>query len=90
MSRWMVTRTAALLPAPLGESLLAALDRQPLPKPPDHRGGSDTDMFEIELAATEVEAILAMVERSATAGVTTTEGRGLGGFVEAWREFQAS
>lgn len=89
LSRWMLTETATLLEPPLRQRLLATLAR-PLPKPPDHRGGTDTDMFEVTLCARAVSAVRRTVERAAAAGITTprTSARGLGGFVEAWRELE--
>lgn len=89
LSRWMLTETASLLDAPLRQRLLDLLAR-PLPKPADHRGGTDTDMFEVALSEAEAHAVRLAVERSSQAGTTTprTKGRGLGGFVEAWRELE--
>lgn len=89
LSRWMLTETASLLEPPLRQRLLAQL-ATPLPKPPDHRGGTDTDMFEVALSGAEVHAVRLAVERAAQAGTATprTQGRGLGGFVEAWRELE--
>ena len=87
MSRWMLAETATLLPAELRAPVLAALTQRPLPKPPDHKGGADTDMFEVTLAG--VDEIVAAVEAAAARGVTTSQGRGLGGFALAWRELAA-
>ena len=89
LSRWMLTETASLLDAPLRQRLLDMLT-EPLPKPADHRGGADTDMFEVALSEAEARAVRLAVEHAATAGTATsrTRGRGLGGFVAAWREFE--
>ena len=84
MSRWMLTETAALLPEQLRAPLEAALSGTPLAKPADHAGGPETDMFPVCLDA--AADILAAVEQAAARGATTTTGRGLGGFVAAWRE----
>jgi len=82
----MLTETAALLPGALGEALLAATRGTPLAKPPDHKGGPDTDMFELALAPDEVGCILEVVEEATRRGRTTPRSRKLGGFVAAWRE----
>lgn len=87
MSRWMLTETAALLPAEWRISLLAELRQRPLPKPPDHKGGADTDMFEVTLAG--VDEIVAAIEAASARGATTSQGRSLGGFAVAWRELAA-
>jgi len=85
MSRWMLVETACLVPAALRPPLRAAVAQTPLPKPPDHKGGELTDMFEVALDEFANE-ILAAVEAAVARGETTTQGRGLGGFVAAWRE----
>ncbi len=89
LSRWMLTETASLLEPPLRLRLLATL-ADPLPKPTDHRGGTDTDMFEVTLCAEDIRSVRRAVERAAAAGITTprTSARGLGGFAEAWRELE--
>lgn len=89
LSRWMLTETASLLEPPLRHRLLGTL-AGPLPKPTDHRGGTDTDMFEVALCAADVRSVRRAVERAVAAGTTTprTSARGLGGFVEAWRELE--
>ena len=87
MSRWMLVETACLVPAALRPPLRAAVAQTPLPKPPDHKGGELTDMFEVALDESADE-ILAAVEAAAACGGTTTQGRGLGGFVAAWRELK--
>ena len=88
MSRWLLTETAAVVSAELRQPLLAAMQQPPLPKPPDHKGGAETDMFELTLDEF-VDRILAAVERAAARGKTTTQGRTLGGFAPAWRELKA-
>lgn len=87
MSRWMLTETAGLVPAPLRAPLCAAMAQTPLPKPPDHKGGEQTDMFEVALHDF-ADGILAAVEAAEARGETTTQGRSLGGFVAAWRELK--
>ena len=89
LSRWMLTETASLLDVALRQRVLDQLG-PPLPKPADHRGGTDTDMFKVALSAADVRAVRLAVERAEAAGTLTprTQGRGLGGFVEAWRELE--
>ncbi len=89
LSRWMLTETAALIAPPLRRRLLAMLTN-PLRKPADHRGGADTDMFEVSLSQTDARTVRLAIERAVNAGTRTprTQGRGLGGFVEAWRELE--
>ena len=87
MSRWMLAETAALVPEELRAILHDATAQAPLPKPPDHKGGGPTDMFEVALDDV-ADAILVAVESAAARGETTTQGRPLGGFVAAWRELK--
>lgn len=87
MSRWMLEETACLVPTALRPVLCAAMTQTPLPKPSDHKGGEQTDMFEVALHDV-VDGILAAVEAAVARGETTTQGRSLGGFVAAWRELK--
>ena len=87
MSRWMLVETACLVPAALRPPLRAAVAQTPLSKPPDHRGGDLTDMFDVALDEF-ADDVLAAVEAAVARGETTTQGRGLGGFVAAWRELK--
>ena len=87
MSRWMLEETACLVPTALRPPLRAAMAQTPLPKPSDHKGGEQTDMFEVALHDV-ADAILAAVEAAVVRGETTTQGRSLGGFVAAWRELK--
>ena len=61
----------------------------PLAKPQGHKGGAATDMFVLNLDAGAAAAIAERVAAAAAEGLETsgTEGRGLGGFQEAWREY---
>lgn len=90
-SRWMLEQSLELLRgAPhLARPLRFALGGTPLAKPPGHRGGAETDMLRLELDSATAQAILAVVEQAAAQGAQTsgTQGRGLGGFAEAWREY---
>lgn len=97
VSRWMLAQTIELLegadrPA-LAAALAAALDparARQLPKPAGHRGGRETDMFELALERTCVDEIAATVAACVAANVRTsgTLARGLGGFAEAWEEYR--
>ncbi|MCY3820039.1 MAG: hypothetical protein OXH52_11850 [Gammaproteobacteria bacterium] len=83
LSRWMLERTAEVVPV-AAEHLLAATSGKPLPKPEGHKGGSETDMFELHLDDAVADAVLAGVERAHAAG-----NQKLRGFVAAWREYRA-
>jgi len=90
-SRWMLEQTRELIE---GESLLAdalgnALRGKVLDKPADHRGGSATDMFVLQLEMDQAAAILLRMERAEQNDRRTaaTRRRGIGGFVAAWREY---
>ena len=89
MSRWMLVETARLVPAALRPPLRAAMAHTPLPKPADHKGGEQTDMFEVALDEVADE-ILAALETAVARGETTSQGRSLGGFAAAWRELKDS
>ena len=85
LSRWMLERTAELVDPAVAEHLLTATSGKPLPKPEGHKGGSDTDMFELHLDDEIADAVLAAIERAHAAG-----NQKLRGFVAAWREYQAA
>ena len=98
VSRWLLEQTCELLDVNDSElsdvlhSLHTVLQSgEPLAKPAGHKGGVATDMFRIELGAAEVHRICDCVSVAAAAQRETqgTRGRGLGGFVEAWREHAA-
>ena len=65
----MLTRTAQWVEPPVAAALHDAMQARPLPKPGDHKGGPATDMFEVNLDAPTVAAILRGVERAAAAYV---------------------
>ena len=93
VSRWMLEQTCELLEAEhadLSDALKMVLrNAEPLPKPADHRGDAATEMFRIALGASAGHRICTCVTAAAAAQLETsgTRGRGLGGFVEAWREY---
>lgn len=96
VSRWMLEQTCELLDAEnadLSDALRRVLrNGRPLPKPADHRGAAATEMFRIELDATAAHRICNCVTAAVADQIETsgTRGRGLGGFVEAWREYAES
>jgi hypothetical protein len=93
VSRWMLEQTCELLDAEhadLSDALKKVLRLgKPLPRPADHKGGEATEMFRIELGCNAARRICDCVNAAAAAQIETsgTRGRGLGGFVEAWREY---
>ncbi len=80
MPRAVLVRTETLLPEALAHALRQARDGAPFPKPADHKGGGETDMFEVPATSAQAAAIVEAVEAAADAGRT---GRGV---VAAWRE----
>ena len=94
-SRWMLDQCMELLRRQdleaLGQVLADAIADQPLDVPADHKGPSETRMHRVDLAPAMRQEILAAVELASVRGIITpqTATRGLGGFVEAWREYAA-
>ena len=101
LSRWMLNRTAQWVAPPLAEALRAATQGPALPKPDDHKGGPDTDMFEVDLDGALVAAIVRGVERAAAGYVSADRSAArrrdpdppptgsLNAYVTAWREYRA-
>lgn len=101
-SRWLLEQTLELMAGdpdervadPVHQQAAAHLRRilagQPLVKPDDHRGGPVSDMFATTLSLAEVRALRTVVDRAIAQDRRTraTAGRGLGGFAEAWLEYQ--
>ncbi len=90
-SRWLLEQSAELVDEPrLAGRLQDQLQQTPVAKPDDHEGSIETDMFRMSLTLDEVRRVRGCVEAAAAAGATTsaTRGRGLGGFVETWREYE--
>ena len=87
----MLTQTLELLAdrPDLAAPLRKALAGAPLAKPQGHKGGEATDMLVLDLDAAAASAIAKRVEAAVAEGLETsgTRGRGLGGFREAWREY---
>ena len=85
----MLEQTWELAGEALCRELKAAMTTQPVTKPASHRGGRETDMFVLRLsAACRREAVRAVELAHASGRMTSaTAARGLGGFVEAWREY---
>lgn len=71
----------------LAQALGAALDNSALTKPEGHLGPVATDMFQLSLTHTERVQVLAVVQNASARKAVTSEGRGMGGFVEAWQEY---
>ena len=83
VSRWMLERTAELVDPAVAEHLLPATSGKPLPKPEGHKGGRDTDMFELHLDNAVAAAVVAAIEQAHAAG-----NQKMRGFVAAWREYR--
>jgi len=92
-SRWMLEQCVDLLgqlcECALQDVLLRALDAQPLEMPVDHTGPASTQMFRLTCPATLRDEFLRAISQASERGLATTDTRerGLGGFVEAWREY---
>ncbi len=90
-SRWMLEQSIELLSVEprLALALSGVLNTEPVAKPRDHRGGTPTDMFEVELGLDDARRVHRIVIDAVHAGHTTgaTKPRGLGGFAEAWLEY---
>ena len=90
-SRWMLEQTLELLAGrpDLAAPLRRAMAGAPLAKPQGHKGRAATDMFVLDLGLAAASAIAKCVEAAVAEGLETrgTQGRGLGGFREAWREY---
>jgi|TARA_B100000315_G_scaffold247131_1_gene275419 hypothetical protein len=70
--------------------LRECLDGGPIEKPADHHGGELADMYRLALAHHRAVHIVAVVREAAVTGRTSgrTRERGLGGFRQAWEEYQ--
>lgn len=100
----MLTRTAQWVEPPVAAALRDAMRARPLAKPRDHKGGPATDMFEVDLDAPTVAAILRGVERAAAAYVpgdrcgaapeapagpaVPAPSGSLSAYLAAWREYR--
>ena len=95
MSRWLLGRTAAVLDAEgaheLAGHIRAPLAGDPLPRPQDHRGPADLDMFPVNWPPAIVAALVAPLEALNDRGeLERTLGlRSARGVIAAWREYAA-
>jgi uncharacterized protein (TIGR00730 family) len=81
------------------ETLEAQLGSEPLRKPVEHRGGSETDLFPVALPVAQATALAELLARHAAAGTATpgtadradagggTASAPLAGFAAVWREY---
>lgn len=90
LSRWLLERTARLVGEPLARPLREVAAGAPLPKPPDHKGGAATDMFEARLDPTTAAAILSRVYTGAGLAPSDAPSGPLRGLVIAWQEYCAA
>ena len=84
--QWLFTaQNEADLAAQVGQ----ALRGEAIPTPDDFKGGEQLQMFALDLSLSDGQKALAAVEKAVHAEQMTpgTAHRGLGGFVEAWREY---
>ncbi len=77
----------------IAAKLRTTLTTEPLPKPEDHVGPVETDMFVLELTQAERDRILQAIEQACEDKqkmVALGESlRNLAGFREAWQEYAA-
>ena len=67
-SRWMLEQSALMIEeVGLANKLLAALMTEPIPKPNDHSGPIETDMFVLRLPPYERDQILLEIHRACAA-----------------------
>jgi len=90
-SRWMLEQSIELLQTEprLAVALGRVLADSAIEKPNDHRGDGKTDMFFVTLSVGEANDVVSAMRTAIEGGRTTvaTRARGLGGFLEAWREY---
>ena len=75
--------------AELTQLLLSAVEQPPIAVPADHKGPDATRVVPLMLTPHERLQILEAIMEADRLGLRTpqTAGRGLGGFIEAWREY---
>ncbi len=61
-TRWALDHTVRILGESASKDLLIASKRQPLEKPRDHKGGAETDVFELELNVESVRTIISLLK----------------------------
>ena len=93
VSRWLLEHTAATLEqnadgaaSALAATLRVAANKPPLPKPADHKGGAETDMFQTPVPLTVAQAVLAAMQRPDA----TPSALPLKGAAAAWAEYCAA
>lgn len=90
LSRWLLERTAELVDDPLAQPLRDVARGVPLPKPRDHKGGAETDMFEARLNPRTAQAILNRLRTSAGLAPDDAPAGPLKGILIAWQEYCAA
>lgn len=86
-SRWALQVTCSYLPETgLRSEISGHLAAPPLPKPADHKGGSETDYFALDLSAAAAGAV-ALALREVADGASGKEQRRLGHLSVVWEEY---
>lgn len=85
-SRHALRLTMTVLEHDQARPLRDMLENAPLEKPADHRGGEETDCFEVALGTSLVREILAAIERNPGGNLTSSRQRHL---TAIWREYLA-
>ena len=91
-SRWMIEQTVELAEKAgnlvLQNQLTSVLETQPLEMPSDHIGGRVSEMYKLELCLEVRRQICELIVQAKQSSSTSTSiGKGLAGFEEAWTEY---
>ena len=92
-SRWMIEQTLELADhiglEMIREQLASVLGTQPLEAPSDHKGGSTSEMYKLDLCCETRRQICELVVLAKVKNIKSalTLERGLSGFEEAWTEY---
>lgn len=86
----MLEQTASVCDQAMQKNLLSLCHSDPLEKPSGHKGGTEVDMFNTNIALQDVKNIVQQVAQACATGAMT-EGivvRDYSGILKAWEEYE--
>lgn len=89
-TRWALELTATHVTGTILDQLKRCKSRDALEKPPDHKGGPETDVIRLELSVESVRSVVEALQK-ARVQAKLTEGSSqpnLGTLIKSWEEYE--
>ena len=89
-TRWAIDRTLTHLTGTLLEQLESYKSKEVLEKPPDHKGGPETDVIRLDLNVKEVRSIVEALQHARVQAklLDGSSQPNLGTLIKSWEEYE--